>query len=288
MNKRKLFIVMICLCCITGLKAEDILTLGNPDFETPWTGLQDYSNSLKKVEKIGTDVTGWTGDVGNGGLVIYQGPGYTSDHSAVLVNVNSSGACRFYNNSILSLTKGSRYKLTFYARGRAIISNVSLFQAGKRPTTSEATSGNAGGVYDPDKTIDSPIDLGDTWTKMEYYYTVPENSAYTDYKLYFVFYKCTNPTVDESNLNDVFMIDNISITKEGSSGILQQEINSSSKVWTSKGVLQIQAEEPTSYKVRNISGVCIASGQETSVSLNLPAGLYFVETKGSSQKVIVR
>lgn len=209
-----------CLFCMafaivlnaTGLKAADVLTLGNTNFETAWTGLTDYGTPdviLKKVTTIASDVTGWTGDAGNGGLVIYQGLGHTGSNAAVLINVHATGGCRFYNNSVLKLTKGSQYKLTFYAKGSATIGNVSLFQSGARPTVSQATSGNAGGVYDVSKVVNSPISLGDTWTKMEYNYTVPAGSAYTDYKLYFTFYGCTSPALDGSNLSSAFMIDDI-------------------------------------------------------------------------------
>jgi len=195
----------------SGVKAADVLTLGNVDFETAWTNLTDYGTPtviLKKATTIASDITGWTGDVGNGNLTIYQGPGHTGANSAVLVNTSASG-CRFYNNSIMTLTKGGQYKLTFYAKGSATIGNVSLFQSGARPTVAQATSGNAGGVYDVSKTVNTPVALGDTWTKMEYNFLVPASSAYTTYKLYFTFYGCTAPALDGSNLSSVFRIDDI-------------------------------------------------------------------------------
>lgn len=212
MKKTLFFVVVNLLLSATWINAADVLTLGNADFETAWTGLTDYGDPeviLKKVGAIATGVTGWTGDAGNGGLTIYQGPGRTGSNAAVLVNTHATGGCRFYNNSVMTLTKGGQYKLTFYVRGSATLVNVSLFQSGKRPTISEVTGPNAAGVYDATKTANSPISLGNTWTKMEYYFTVPVASAYTDYKLYFAFYKTQSPALDGSNLNDIFMIDDI-------------------------------------------------------------------------------
>lgn len=212
MKKLLFLLTLSALISVSSMQAADVLTLGNADFETAWTGLTDYGDPeviLKRVGAIASGVTGWTGDAGNGGLTIYQGPGRTGNNAAVLANPHVSGACRFYNNSVMTLTKGKQYKLTFYARGSATLVNVSLFQSGKRPTIAEVQGPNAGGVYDPSKTANTPINLGSTWTKIEYYYTVPVASAYTDYKLYFAFYASPNPTLDGSNLNDVFMIDDI-------------------------------------------------------------------------------
>lgn len=212
MKKSLLCMALAVILNATGLKAADVLTLGNPDFETAWTNLTDYGTPtviLKKATTIATDVTGWTGDTGNGNLAVYQGPGHSGANSAVLVNTSATGGCRFYNNSVMTLTKGGQYKLTFYAKGSATIGNVSLFQSAVRPTVAQATSGNSGGVYDVSKTINTPVTLGDTWTKMEYNFTVPAGSAYTTYKLYFTFYGCTAPALDGSNLSSAFMIDDI-------------------------------------------------------------------------------
>ncbi|MEI8271758.1 MAG: cadherin-like beta sandwich domain-containing protein [Paludibacter sp.] len=212
MKKNLFSMALIMLFNVTGLRAADVLTLGNANFETAWTNLTDYGTPtviLKKASTIASDVTGWTGDVGNGSLAIYQGSGHTGNNAAVLINISPTGGCRFYNNSVMTLTKGGQYKLTFYARGSATIGNVSLFQSGARPTIGQATSGNAGGVYDATKTINSAVSFGSIWTKQEYYFTVPISSAYTDYKLYFTFYGCIAPALDGSNLSSAFMIDDI-------------------------------------------------------------------------------
>lgn len=212
MKKLLFFLTLSTLLSVSAMQAADVLTLGNAGFETPWTGLTDYGDPeviLQRVGAIATGVTGWTGDAGNGGLTIYQGPGHTGSNAAVLANPHATGGCRFYNNSVMTLTKGAQYKLTFYARGTATLVNVSLFQSGKRPTIGEVQGPNAGGVYDPSKTANTLINLGSTWTKMEYYYTVPVASAFTDYKLYFAFYTAPTPALDGSNLENVFMIDDI-------------------------------------------------------------------------------
>lgn len=212
MKKLLFLLTLSTLIGVSSMQAADVLTLGNADFETAWTGLTDYGDPeviLKKVGAIATGVTGWTGDTGNGGLTIYQGPGHTGSNATVLANPHPTGACRFYNNSVMTLTKGAQYKLTFYARGTATLVNVSLFQSGTRPKIGEVQGPNAGGVYDPSKTANTLINLGNTWTKMEYFFTVPVASAYTDYKLYFAFFTSPTPALDGSNLNDIFMIDDI-------------------------------------------------------------------------------
>ncbi|MDO9633704.1 MAG: hypothetical protein Q7J05_01505 [Paludibacter sp.] len=212
MKKLLFLLTLSVLLSVSAMQAADVLTLGNANFETAWTGLTDYGDPeviLQRVGAIATGVTGWTGDAGNGGLTIYQGPGHTGSNAAVLANPHASGGCRFYNNSVMTLTKGAQYKLTFYARGTATLVNVSLFQSGKRPTIGEVQGPNAGGVYDPSKTANTLINLGSTWTKMEYFYTVPVASAFTDYKLYFAFYTAPTPALDGSNLENVFMIDDI-------------------------------------------------------------------------------
>jgi hypothetical protein len=210
--KRLLFLLTLnALMSVSAMQAADVLTLGNAGFETAWTGLSDYGDPviLQKVGTITSGVTGWTGDAGNGGLTIYKGAGHTGNNAAVLANPHVSGGCRFYNNSVMTLTKGAQYKLTFYARGSATIVNVSLFQSGKRPTIGEVTGPNVAGVYDAGKIVNSPIAFGNTWTKMEYNFTVPIGSAYTDYKLYFAFFASPTPALDGSNLDNVFMIDDI-------------------------------------------------------------------------------
>lgn len=212
MKKTLLLLLFSAFLSVPVMKAVDVLTLGNADFETTWAGLSDYGDPeviLQKVGAIATGVTGWTGDAGNGGLTLYQASGHSGSNAVVLSNPHATGACRFYNNSVMTLTKGAQYKLTFYARGSATLVNVSLFQSGKRPTIAEAQGPNAAGVYDPTKTVNSPIALGNTWTKMEYYFTVPAASAYTTYKLYFAFFAAPTPALDGSNLNDIFMIDDI-------------------------------------------------------------------------------
>lgn len=214
MKKTLLFLFVFLLSGNMWLTASDVLTLGNADFETVWTGLTDYGSPnviLKKVTTIASDVTNWTGDVGNGNMTIYQGSGYTGSNSAVLINTHASGGARFYNNSVLNLTKGRQYRLTFFARGSATIVNVCLFQSGVRPTIAQVAGPNAGGVYDPDKATNTQVSFGNIWTKMEYNFTVPVNSAYTNYKLYLALYGCTAPALDGSNLNNAFMIDNIQI-----------------------------------------------------------------------------
>lgn len=211
MKKTFICVAVTMLLSFTGIKAADVLTLGNADFETAWTGLTDYGDPviLKKVGTIASGVTGWTGDAGNGGLTIYQAPGRTGNNAAALVNTHATGGCRFYNNSVMTLTKGGQYKLTFYARGSATLVNVCLYQSGARPTLSQVAGPNTAGIYDAAKTVNSPIALGATWTKMEYNFTVPASSAYTTYKLYFGFYATQSPLTDGSNLSDVFMIDDI-------------------------------------------------------------------------------
>lgn len=212
MKKTLLFLLISMLSGNMLLTASDVLTLGNADFETAWTGLTDYGSPnviLKKVTTIASDVTNWTGDVGNGNLSIYQGPGYTGNNSAVLINTHASGGARFYSNSVLKLTKGRQYRLTFFARGAATIVNVCLYQSGVRPTIAQVAGPNTDGVYDATKTVNTSVSYGITWTKMEYNFTVPVNSAYTDYKLYFALYGCTAPAVNGSNLNSAFMIDDV-------------------------------------------------------------------------------
>lgn len=212
MKKLLFLLTLSALISVSSMQAADVLTLGNANFETAWTGLTDYGDPeviLKRVGAIASGVTGWTGDAGNGGLTIYQGSGHTGSNAAVLANPHVSGGCRFYNNSVMTLTKGAQYKLTFYARGSATLVNVSLYQSAVRPTIAQVAGPNAAGVYDPSKTINTPVSFGNTWTKMEYFFTVPVASAYTDYKLYFAFYASPNPALDGSNLNDVFMIDDI-------------------------------------------------------------------------------
>lgn len=209
-RKSLLCIVLGLVLSIIGGNAADVLTLGNADFETAWTGLTDYGSPviLKKVTTIATGVTGWTGDVGSGNLTIYQGPGHTGSNSAVLINTSAAG-CRFYNNSVMTLTKGGQYKLTFYARGSATIGNVCLYESATRPTIAQATSGSASGVYDVSKTINSAVSFGNAWTKQEYNFIVPSSSSFNNYKLYFTFYGCNAPLANGTNLSSAFMIDDI-------------------------------------------------------------------------------
>lgn len=212
MQKLILSILILLLIHAEKMCASDVLTFENPGFETNWTGLTDFGSPqviLKKASVIATDVTGWKGDVGNGNLSIYQGPGFSGNHAAVLINTHATGGARFYNNSILSLTKGAKYKLTFYARGSATLVNVCLFEASTRPFIAHVAGPHPGGIYDTSKTVNLPLSYGSVWTKHVYNFTVPEDAAYTDYKLYFAFYGCTAPAADGSNMSSLFMIDDV-------------------------------------------------------------------------------
>ncbi|MEA4935296.1 MAG: T9SS type A sorting domain-containing protein [Paludibacter sp.] len=212
MRKTLLFVALSLLLNPLRFMATNLLMSGNANFETTWTGLTDYGSPnviLKKVTTIASDVPGWTGDVGNGNLSIYQGPGRTGNNSAVLINTHATGGARFYNDSVLKLQKGGKYRLTFYARGAATLVNVCLYQSGVRPTIAQVAGPNASGVYDPDKSTNTPVSFGSNWTKQEYNFTVPVNSAYTDYKLYLALYGCSAPVPDGSNLSSAFMIDDV-------------------------------------------------------------------------------
>lgn len=214
MRKVILFILIYFIIHAENLRASDVLTLENPGFETAWTGLTDFGFPdviLKKVTDITTGVAGWKGDVGNGNLNIYQGEGRTGNHAAVLVNTHATGGARFYSNSILTLTKGEKYRLTFYARGSATLVNVCLFQSEVRPTIAQVAGIHSAGIYDSSKNTNSVLSYGSVWTKHVYNFTVPEDAAYTSYKLYFAFYGCNSPIADGSNLNNLFMIDDVSL-----------------------------------------------------------------------------
>lgn len=259
-----------------NLRASDMLMLENSDFETPWSGLIDFGSPeiiLKKVSDITSNLTGWKGDVGNGNLNIYQGPGRSGNNSVVLVNTHASGGSRFYNNNILKLTRGANYKLTFYARGSATLVNVCLFESTTRPFIAYIAGPNVGGIYDSSKSTNMLVSYGSAWTKHVYNFTVPEDAAYTDYKLYFAFYGCASPSADGSNLNNLFMIDDVTlehnvdsvshdtslaVTGEISEGMMDRAFNFRSAIKVDEGCR---------------SGVYVYNGKSITTYINNPVKL---------------
>ena len=211
MKKSLLFLVVcLSLSIATTANAADVLVLGNADFETAWTGLTPHGESI--LQKAGTfsDVTGWIGQPGDGSLTLYQGPGHAGGNAAVLSNPSSSANSRFGNNSVLTLTKGSLYKLTYYVRGNADM-NVYLFNSAANPNGAAANGGNANAIYSSEQTGLAAVSYGATWTKVERTFSVSASSAFTDCKLYFAFLKTVLPAEDGNNLEEVLMIDDISI-----------------------------------------------------------------------------
>lgn len=261
---------------VENLHASDVLTLESSGFETDWTGLTDFGSPqliLKKATAIATDVTGWKGDVGNGNLSIYQGPGFTGNHAAVLINTHATGGARFYNNSILSLTKGAKYKLTFYARGSATLVNVCLFESSTRPFIAHVAGPHPGGIYDTSKTINLPLSYGSVWTKHVYSFTVPEDAVYTDYKLYFAFYGCTAPTIDGSNMNSLFMIDDVVL--EQNVEPVSQDTALAVTGQVSEGMLDraLNFRDAIKFEESYRSGVYVYSSRSMTTYLNNPAKL---------------
>lgn len=203
MKKLLFLLTLSTLIGVSSMQAADVLTLGNADFETGWSALTDHGSGLKSTTLTGLD--GWVGQTGDGNLVIYQGPGYSGNYSAVLINT-SDNPSRFGNNSVLTLTAGKIYKVSFYVKGTAKLS-VFLFKNGTNPNKAAVTGSNTNAIYDVNQKGLFQIEYTE-WTKKEYLFTIP--AAITESKLFFGFTNCT-PLTDAENVATALMIDNVTI-----------------------------------------------------------------------------
>ncbi|MDR2085958.1 MAG: T9SS type A sorting domain-containing protein [Dysgonamonadaceae bacterium] len=259
MKKTVLFSVA-CLYASVVFGQSPVVIFDGEDGQNPWWGVDATVEVVDWLQKDGTNAAD-----PNYGATIWrsnENPGYAGGGITLDLDISA------YNKISIDISK-------------RVSGNVQVeLQDGETKAWCNAYfDANGSGGYGAGTWQTLVIDIPEGWTHLTALLVAPHNVNTTENPIDF----------EEDNERHRMSWDNVTVYYENGQITRFNVTEFSSKIFAEKGAVRVMTEQPTAIAILSVSGILMKNETVASEkTFALPAGIYFVKTGKTVQRIVVK